>query len=93
MDYKQEQLTTASRYRNNIRSYKILQISGDNLIFRISNNSDETASFPVSVPESYKVGGYVDFCVTSQGRTSHTIRFIGHTPPKFIPENGEEIGD
>lgn len=90
--YDNRQLTTLSRHRNNINAHKILDIRGNNLVFRIRYNSDKTEEITVSLPEDYNIGEYIDLAVTRMSKTSKIIELVGHTPEGFIPVDGADIG-
>ena len=91
MEYKHEQTTAILRHRNSIRAYRILDIQGNNLIVRNNLDKGRTAEYPVSEPDNYKVGGYVDMVFVRRGSSSYAIQLIGHTPPEFTPDNGQDI--
>lgn len=91
MEYKEIQKTTQSRHVNFITAHKILAIRGNNLIVQLWGNSDKEGNIPVSVPEEYSVGQYIDLQVARQSKTSYSITLIGHTPQKFIPADGTNI--
>lgn len=91
MEHKEIQKTVLSRHANSVTAHKILAIRGNNLIVQLWGNSDKEGSIPVSVPEDYSVGDYVDLQIIRHSRTSHSITLIGHTPQKFIPVDGANI--
>ena len=91
-DYKQEQLTNALRHQNSIHPHKILNIDGNNLVVRLWQNSEQTATVPVSMADYYNIGDYVDMQVFQRGKTGYSITLIGNTPEKFIPCDGADIG-
>lgn len=62
------------------------------MIVQLWGNSDDTGRIPVSMPQEYAIGDYVDLQVIRRSRTNYTIAFVGKTPETFIPENGENIG-
>lgn len=85
MEFKQEQLTTISRYKNSIEAAKITNIQGSNLTIERFNGQAER--FPVSYM-CYEVGQYVDIQYFKNGNSSHTLKLVGHTPPQFCPDAG-----
>lgn len=91
MEYKHEQTTTILRHGGHIRAYRILDIQGNNLIVRNNLDKNKTAELPVSEPDNYKIDGYVDLVFVRRGSSSYTMRLIGHTPPEFTPDNGQDI--
>lgn len=91
MKYKPEQTTALLRRRNSIRTFKVLGIKGNDLIIRNSYDRGKTAAFTVSEPDNYKIGGYVDMVFVRRGSSSYAIQLIGHTPPEFTPDNGQDI--
>lgn len=92
-EVSKEQNDRLSRYHAGIRAYKILNIRGNDLIFRLRGGSDKTESFPVTDIEAYQTGKYIDLIVEFNGRTSYSIRLIGKTPERFVPADGAEIGE
>lgn len=92
MEYKHEQTTTVLRRRNSIRSYRILDIQGDNLVIRNPYNRECTVGIPVpKLVGGYKVGDYVDIIYFRTGSTGYKAKVIGHTPPEFTLDNGADI--
>ena len=91
MEYKEIQKTVLSRHANSVTAHKILAIRGNNLIVQLWRNSDKQGSIPVSMPEEYSVGQYIDLQIARHSRTSHSITLIGRTPQKFIPADGANI--
>lgn len=89
--YEHDQTTTVLRNRNGIKAYRILDINEGHLIFQLWLNSNVQGEIQVSMPEEYEIGEYIDFIVLRTGRTSYTVKLIGHTPPRFIPEDGRNI--
>lgn len=87
------QTTMISRYRSGIKAYKVLDIVGCKLVFRLFPNSDETEKIHVDMPDAYSVGEYVDLIVIRRSRTSKSIELVGHTPQQFVPANNSDIGD
>lgn len=95
-DYiKRQRYTKVDRQRGGITSHRILEIRGNNLIIGAPKalSTDEKISVPVSDTSGFKIGDYLDFvfCYTlTDGRTSsYQTRFLGKTPPQFIPADGE----
>lgn len=91
MEYKREQTTTMLRCKNSIRSYKILDVRENRLIVRNPLNKNGTVEVPVSEPDNYKAGDYVDLVFIRMGSNSHRIELIGHTPPEFSPNNRIDV--
>lgn len=58
MEFKKEQLTTISRYRNSIEVAKITDIKGNDLTIERFNG--KTLHFPISHAEGYEIGQYID---------------------------------
>ena len=90
---KNEQSTALNRYRAGIRGHRILDIRGNDLIFRLQNGSDKTAVIPVTDAGNYRTGEYVDLVIEITGKTSFTVKKVGKTPERFIPADGAEIGE
>ena len=95
-DYiKRQRYTKVDRQRGGITSHRILEIRGNNLIIGAPKalSKDEKISVPVSDTSSFKTGDYLDFqfCYTlTDGKpSSYQTRFLGKTPPQFIPADGE----
>lgn len=84
MEFKQEQLTTVLRHRNNIEAVKITNISDGNLILERFNG--KTEKMPVSYPARYRVGQFLDVIIFKTGNSSHGMKLVGITPPEFYPE-------
>lgn len=82
----------------NVKAFKILDVSGKNLILRLPAvfGKNRTMEIPVAKPESYSIGKYVDiiliYTIDGGVASSYKAEFLGKTPEQFIPENGEEIG-
>lgn len=91
MECKHIQTTVALRKQNGIKSYRILDIQDEYLIFQLWLNSDEQGKVMVSAPEKYKIGQYIDLQVIRTSKTSHTVKLIGQTPQKFIPASKQNI--
>ena len=91
MKYSEEQTSPILRKKNKIKSCRVLDIEGKNLIIRDFFNKENTTKFLVSDPGEYTVGSYVDMIFYRVGSISQRMDFVGHTPPDFTPENGEEI--
>lgn len=91
MEYKEIQKTKIARFNNFIHAYRILDIQGDHLIFQMNPNTDERSYIKVSMPETYKIGDYIDLVIERMSRTSHRVTFIGRTPEEFAPAVGENI--
>ncbi len=91
MEYKYIQKTTALRSQNNIKAHKILDIQDKHLIFQIWLNSDERDRMPVSFPEEYETGEYIDLQIFKTGGASYQVTLIGKTPKAFIPDDGRNI--
>lgn len=91
-NYKREQTSKALRVNNRIWAVKILEIRDNSLIFRRKPGGDKTASIPVSRPQDYKVGQYIDVIVWNTGNASYGVNLIGNTPDDFIPTDGADIG-
>ena len=92
MTYKQEQTKQIFRRRNSIRAYKVLDIQEGNLIVRNPYKREYTEN--ISVPKlasDYEVGDYADIIFCKTGSSSYRTELIGHTPPKFVPSDGEEV--
>ncbi len=89
--YEYIQKSTALRSQHSIKAHKIIDIKDKNLIFQIWLNSDELDRMPVSFPEEYEVGEYVDLQVFKTGGASYQIKLIGKTPKAFIPADGRNI--
>lgn len=90
-NYKREQMAQGLRTRDKIWAVKILEIRENSLVFRRSFRDDKTISIPVSCPQAYKVGQYIDVIVWSTGTSSYGAKLIGTTPDAFIPADGAEI--
>ncbi len=88
-----EQNTVLNRYRAGIRAYRILDIRGNDLIFRLQNKSEKTCVVPVTDAENYRPGEYVDLVIEITGKTSFTAKMVGKTPSQFVPADSAEIGD
>lgn len=84
MEFKKEQLSTISRYRNSIEVAKIVNIQGGNLVIERFNG--QTERFPVSYAGGYEIGQYIDIQFFRTGNSSHTLKLIGHTPEQFYPD-------
>ena len=84
-------LSHNSATSSSVTAHKILAIRGNDLIVQLWRNSDKTSNIPVSMPEEYSIGDYVDLQVIRHSKTSHSITLIGHTPQKFIPANGTAV--
>lgn len=91
-NYEKEQKSRIQRKINSIWAAKILEIDGNHLVVRRSLRDDKKASIPVSDPEQYKVGQYIDVIIWSTGSSSYGAKYIGITPDEFIPEDGADIG-
>lgn len=84
------QTTAALRNRSGIKAYKILDIADGRLSFQLWLNDEESrGSVKTSTP--CNVGQYVDLIVTRTSKTSHQIKFVGHTPQEFVPADGRNI--
>lgn len=84
MEFKKEQLSTISRYRNSIEVAKIVKIQGNNLTIERFNGDTET--FPVSYAGDYAPEQFIDIQFFRTGSSSHTLKLIGHTPEQFYPD-------
>lgn len=91
-NFKREQMSRALRVNNSIWAVKILEIKGNDLVFKRSLRNDKMISIPVSHPQEYKVGQYIDVIVWSIGNSSYGAKLIGITPDDFIPADGADIG-
>lgn len=92
-DYiKRQRFTKIDRQRGGVTAHKILEIKDGRLIIGAPKalSADEKISVPVSDTSSFKTGDYLDFvfCYTlTDGKTSsYQTRFLGKTPPQFIPK-------
>lgn len=95
MNYKPEQLTTAARHRADISVHRIIGVHPEAGEIEIEVNEKlwRGGSLKVTVSDidNYQVGDFVDFQITVS-KTSLQYKIIGHTPPKFAPENGGKCG-
>ena len=90
--YEESQKTTISRHTNFISAHRILDIQGNNLIIQLwPSDSSKTASIPVSMPQEFEPGQYIDLQVARQSKTSYSVTPIGPTPKAFIPANGVAV--
>lgn len=85
MEFKKEQLTSISRYRNNIEAAKIINIQGNDLTIERFNG--QALHFPTSYAREYEIGQYIDIQYFKTGDSSHTLKLIGITPKEFISNN------
>lgn len=91
-NYEKEQKDKVQRKINSIWAAKVLSIDGNNLIVRRNFKDDTTIRIPVSYPEEYQVGQYVDVQIWKSGTSSYGTRYIGVTPKEFIPVDGAYLG-
>lgn len=86
-NYDKIQLTTLSRYQNDISVRQILDIKDGHLIMHTWNNGEDICRIPVSKQKLalYHVGDFVDMVILRTGNSSYTARLVGHTPPDFCP--------
>lgn len=87
MEYKQEQKTQISRYRNSIEAAKIVNIDKNGMTLERFNG--QTLNFPVSNTAGYEINEYVDIQYFRTGGSSHTMKLFGNTPPEFIPDKNK----
>lgn len=86
MDCKNELKT---RHENNIYALKILNVDGNRVVVR--NALDTSTCISLVAPDSYyEAGTYVDVAFSEKDK-SFNARFIGITPPEFVPNDGAEI--
>lgn len=85
------QLTELGRHQNGVTAHRILQKQGNDLIVRLTVNSEKTEKIPVLLPEDYETGQYIDLILSGNGKTSYTARLLGKTPMRFVPSNGESV--
>ena len=90
--YEESQKTTISRHFNRVTAHRILDIRDNALVVQLWPSDDsKTASIPVSMPEEFSIGDYVDLQVIRHSKTSNSVELIGRTPQKFIPANGAAV--
>lgn len=91
-NYKPEQLTTAARHHADISMHKILAVRPEAGEIEIEVNEKIRHGgkmiLPVSDIDNFHEGEYLDCRIINTSRTSTQTQIIGHTPPKFAPENG-----
>lgn len=85
--YDKIQLTTLSRYQNDISVRQILDIKNGELVMNTWNSGEDTCRIPVNKEQLplYSVGDFVDMVILRTGNASYTARLVGHTPPEFCP--------
>lgn len=92
MNYKPEQLTTAARHRADISVHRIIGVHPEAGEIEIEVNEKlwRGGSLKVTVSDidNFHEGEYLDCRIINTSRTSTQTQIIGHTPPKFAPENG-----
>ena len=93
MECKFEQTKLVLRKRNSIKAFKILDVREGCLIVRNPYKRENTVEIPVpKLADDYKVGDFADVVFYKIGSTSYRTELLGHTPPDFVPTDGEDIG-
>lgn len=95
-DYvKNQRFTKVDRQRGGITVHKVLEVKGDNVIIGVPHVLSKDGSISVAMADTsdIKPGIYLDFqfayTVRNGRANSYQARFLGETPPQFIPKEGE----
>lgn len=95
-DYvKNQRFTKVDRCRGGITVHKVLEVKGDNVIIGVPHVLSKDGSISVAMADTsdIKPGIYLDFqfayTVRNGRANSYQARFLGETPPQFIPKEGE----
>lgn len=95
-DYiKNQRFTKIDRQRGGITAHKVLEVKGDNVIIGVPHVLSKDGSISVAMADTsdIKPGIYLDFqfayTVRNGRANSYQARFLGETPPQFIPKEGE----
>lgn len=97
--YNETQLNKLYRREAGIRAFKVLNVTQEGIVIPLPEvfGKMKTTEMPLSVETKtlYKVGDYADislsYTVSDGVSNSFQARYYGKTPPKFIPENEENI--
>ncbi|MFG6330521.1 MAG: hypothetical protein K1W28_01625 [Lachnospiraceae bacterium] len=97
--YDETQLNKLYRREAGIWAFRVLELVPEGIVVQLPKafGENKTTEIPLSPKTKafYKVGDYADIALkyTVSGGVSHSFqaRYIGPTPPQFIPINGENI--
>ena len=97
--YNETQLNKLYRREAGIWAFRVLGITPGGIVIQLPKpfGENKTTEIPLSPKTQalYKIGDYADislsYTVSDGVSNSFQARYYGKTPPKFIPENGENI--